>query len=58
MTYLDCKVIDLTKKCNHTWEKKNSNFKETKYECTECGATQIIPRLLEKHTHEPIQDNE
>ena len=51
-------VIDLTKKCSHSWEEQHSNLKETKYECKKCGATQIIPRLLEKHTHESIQDNE
>ena len=51
-------VIDLTENCNHLWEEQYSNFKETKYVCSKCGATQIIPRLLEKHTHEPVQDNE
>ncbi|RLI33359.1 hypothetical protein DRO66_10320, partial [Candidatus Bathyarchaeota archaeon] len=56
--HLYCGVIDLAEKCNHSWEEQHSNFKETKYECKKCGATQIIPRLLEKHTHESIQDNE
>ena len=55
---LDSKVIDLVKKCNHSWEEKSSTFKETKYECEKCGAIQIIPRLLEKHTHKQIQDKE
>jgi hypothetical protein len=58
LTHLDSKVIALTEKCSHSWVEKYTNFKETKYECTKCGATQIIPRLLEKHTHEQIQDNE
>ena len=58
LTHLDSKVIDMIETCSHSWEEKYSNFKETKYECTKCGATQIIPRLLEKHKHEPTQDNE
>ena len=58
LNHLDGKVVDLTEHCSHTWEEKYSNLKETKFECKKCGATQIIPRALEKHTHEPIQDNE
>jgi hypothetical protein len=51
-------VIDVTENCSHSWEEQSSNFKETKYKCSKCGATQTIPRLLEKHAHEPINDNE
>ena len=51
-------ITSLTSKCNHVWEKIYSNLKETKYECSECGATQIIPRVLEKHTHDPMDDQQ
>jgi hypothetical protein len=51
-------AIDLTENCSHSWEEHSSNLKETKYVCSKCGATQTIPRLLEKHAHEPINDNE
>jgi len=46
------------KKCDHSWQEIASDFKETKYQCEKCGATQTVPRLVEKHTHEPIQDYE
>jgi hypothetical protein len=42
--------------CDHSWEEQYANFKETKYQCTICGATQTVPRILEKHTHDPIDD--
>jgi len=58
LTQLFYGVIDLTEKCSHSWEEQYSNFKETKYGCKKCGASQIIPRLLEKHTHESTQENE
>ncbi|MCK5403253.1 hypothetical protein KAI60_03990 [Candidatus Bathyarchaeota archaeon] len=48
----------MTKICSHDWKETYSNLKETKYQCSECGATQIVSRWLEKHTHEPIQDDE
>ena len=46
----------MTVTCTHSWEEQYTDLKETKYQCTICGATQTVPRLLEKHTHEPIDD--
>lgn len=46
----------MTTLCDHSWEVQRANFKETHYQCIKCGATQIVPRILEKHTHEPIDD--
>ncbi len=50
------KVVEMTTSCDHSWEEQFANFKETQYQCTKCGATQTVPRILEKHTHDPIDD--
>lgn len=48
----------MTASCDHSWEEQHANFKETQYQCTKCGVTQTVPRILEKHTHDPIDDTD
>lgn len=50
------KAVEVTTACDHSWVEQYANFKETRYQCTKCGATQTVPRILEKHTHDPIDD--
>jgi predicted SprT family Zn-dependent metalloprotease len=49
-------VSEMTVMCNHSWEEQYADLKETKYQCTICGATQTVPRVLEKHSHEPMDN--
>ena len=50
------KVVKVTPSCEHSWEEQYANFKETQYQCTKRGATQTVPRKLEKRTHDPIDN--